>query len=52
MYKIDPKNKHVYKNKHDHIQTHMWNMFIVVELLLEFREGGKGKGKDTASIIL
>jgi hypothetical protein len=23
---IDPKEKHIHKNKHDHVQTHMWNM--------------------------
>jgi hypothetical protein len=23
MWKIDPKDKHIHKNKHDHIQTHM-----------------------------
>jgi hypothetical protein len=23
MLKIDPKDKHIHKNKHDHIQTHM-----------------------------
>jgi hypothetical protein len=23
MWKIDPKDKHIQKNKHDHIQTHM-----------------------------
>jgi hypothetical protein len=23
MWKIDPEDKHVYKNKHDQIQTHM-----------------------------
>jgi hypothetical protein len=23
MQKIDPKDKHIHKTKHDHIQTHM-----------------------------
>jgi hypothetical protein len=30
-WKIDPKDKHIYKNKHDHIQTdveHIWNSGI------------------------
>jgi hypothetical protein len=33
MWKIDPKDKHMPKNKHDHIQTQMCNMFVTVELL-------------------
>jgi hypothetical protein len=33
MFKIDPKDKHICKNKHDHIQTHMYNIFVIVELL-------------------
>jgi hypothetical protein len=27
------KDKHMHKNKHDHIQTQMYNMFAMVELL-------------------
>jgi hypothetical protein len=27
------KNEHIHKNKHDHIQTQMKNMFLTVELL-------------------
>jgi hypothetical protein len=23
MWKIDPKDKHIHRNKHEHIQTHM-----------------------------
>jgi hypothetical protein len=30
---IDPKDKHIHKNKHYNIQTHMYNMFVIVELL-------------------
>jgi hypothetical protein len=26
------KNKHIHKNKHDHIKTQMYNMFVTVEL--------------------
>jgi hypothetical protein len=33
MWKIDPKDTHIHKNKHDHIQTHTQNMFVIVELL-------------------
>jgi hypothetical protein len=29
----DLKDKQIYKNKHDHIQTHMQKMFVIVELL-------------------
>jgi hypothetical protein len=29
MWKIDPKDKHLHKSKHDHIQSHILNMFIV-----------------------
>jgi hypothetical protein len=25
-WKIDPKDKHIHKNKYDHIQTHMYNV--------------------------
>jgi hypothetical protein len=38
MWKIDPK-KHLHKkNKHDHIQTQMQNMFVNVELLYGTQE--------------
>jgi hypothetical protein len=33
MWKIDPKHKHIHKNKHEHVETHMWNMFVIVGLL-------------------
>jgi hypothetical protein len=32
MLKIDPKDKHIHKNKHDHIQTYMQNSVVIVEL--------------------
>jgi hypothetical protein len=32
-WKIDPKDKHTHRNKHGHIETHMQNMFVTVELL-------------------
>jgi hypothetical protein len=47
-WKIDPKDKHIHKHKHDYIQTHMKNMFIIAELLME---RGKEKENDKASII-
>jgi hypothetical protein len=31
MWKIDPK--YVHRNKHDHTQTHLQDMFEIVELL-------------------
>jgi hypothetical protein len=43
MWKIDPKDKHIHKNKHDHIQTHMQNMFVIVELL--YRTWGRKERK-------
>jgi hypothetical protein len=33
VWKIDPKDKHINKNKHVHIQTQILNMIIIVELL-------------------
>jgi hypothetical protein len=33
MWKTEPKDKHIHKNKHDHTQTHAKNMFVTVELL-------------------
>jgi hypothetical protein len=33
MWKMDPKDKHIHKNKHDHVKIQMQNMFVTVELL-------------------
>jgi hypothetical protein len=33
MWKIDPKDKCLHKNKHGHIHVHIENMFITVEVL-------------------
>jgi hypothetical protein len=30
MEKIDPKDKYINKNKHDHVQIYMLNMFVIV----------------------
>jgi hypothetical protein len=35
MWKIDPKDKYVHKNKHDHIQAYISNMFVEVKHLFE-----------------
>jgi hypothetical protein len=35
MWKIDPKDKHIHKNKYNHIQTDMQNTFVIVELFYE-----------------
>jgi hypothetical protein len=32
MLKIDPKGKHIHKNKQDHTQSYMYNMSVIVEL--------------------
>jgi hypothetical protein len=33
IWKMDPKDKHIHKDRHDHTQTQMWNMCVTVELL-------------------
>jgi hypothetical protein len=30
---VDPKVKHIDKNKHVHVQTHVQNIFVIVKLL-------------------
>jgi hypothetical protein len=48
-YMEDRSNdKHVYKNKHDHIETQLWTLFVTVEP----REREKGKENHRASVIL
>jgi hypothetical protein len=42
-WKIDPKDKHVHRNKHDDIYIYMKNMFVIVELLCGTQEEGKEK---------
>jgi hypothetical protein len=51
-WKVDPKDKHIHKNKHDHTQTHIYNMFVTVNYSMELGERGKGKKNDRASVIL
>jgi hypothetical protein len=48
------KDKHLYKNKHDHIQIQLQNMFVTVELLYVTwgKRKRKGKENDRASVIL
>jgi hypothetical protein len=43
MWKINLKDKHIYKTKNDYIQTHTENMFVIVELL--YRTWGRKKRK-------
>jgi hypothetical protein len=46
-YVEDTSNdKHIHKNKHDHIQTQMLNMFVTVELL-----GNSGKERKEKRMI-
>jgi hypothetical protein len=33
IWKIDQKDKHTHKTKHDHILTHIYNLVVIVELL-------------------
>jgi DNA transposition AAA+ family ATPase len=42
MGKIDPKDKYIHKNKHDHIQT--YNVCNSGTTLWNLREEGKEKG--------
>jgi hypothetical protein len=37
------KDKHIHKNKYDHIQTQRWNMFVTVELLYGTQKTGERK---------
>jgi hypothetical protein len=43
MWKIDSKDKHILRNKQDHIHINMWSMFVTVEFL--YGTGGKRKEK-------
>jgi hypothetical protein len=38
MWKIDPKDKHIHKNKHALIQIHMQNTSVIVEQLYGTQE--------------
>jgi hypothetical protein len=51
MWKIDPKDKHILKNKHDQIQTLMYNMFATWNYSMELGERGKRKENGRASVI-
>jgi hypothetical protein len=33
MWQVDSKDKDIHKNKHDYIQTHMYNMLVILEPL-------------------
>jgi hypothetical protein len=47
MWKTDTKDKLIHKNKHDHVQAHMQNMFITVELIY----GNWGNENDRVSMV-
>jgi hypothetical protein len=51
MIKIDLKDKHIYKTKHDHIQTYMKNTFVIVELPYGTR-GEEGKEKNVTELTI
>jgi hypothetical protein len=40
MWKIDPKDKCIHENNHDHMHIYMQNMFVIVELLYGTWWGG------------
>jgi hypothetical protein len=50
-FSLRSKDKHIHKNKLNHIQTQMLNMFVTIELLHELGERGKGKESDSVLII-
>jgi hypothetical protein len=50
MWKIDPKDKLIHKNKHNQIQTHMQNMFVIVDLLYG-TQGSRERKRERASKI-
>jgi hypothetical protein len=45
MWKMDPKDKHIHKNKQYHMQTLIQSVFVIVELLYgtEGRRERKGE---------
>jgi hypothetical protein len=43
MWKIDPKNKYIQRNKYDHMHLYIYNMFVIVELLYGTWEKRKRK---------
>jgi hypothetical protein len=45
MWKVDPKDKSVYKKKHDHIHIYIEKMFVMVELLYDTRGKREKKRK-------
>jgi hypothetical protein len=51
MWKIDQKDKHIHKTKHDHIHIYIENMFEIVELFYGTRGREEGKENDRASTI-
>jgi hypothetical protein len=51
-WKIDTKDKYIHKNKHDHVQTYMYNMFVTELLYGTWGRRKKGKEDDTTSAIL
>jgi hypothetical protein len=49
--KIDPKDKCIHKNKHDHIHIYIQNMFVTVELFYGTQGKRKGKENDRKTTI-
>jgi hypothetical protein len=40
------EDKHIPPNKHDHMQTHMWNMLAIFEVFYGTLLGERRKGKE------
>jgi hypothetical protein len=52
MCKIDPKDKHIHKNKHDHVQTYVEHVCNRRTALWNLEEIEKGKENERVSKIL
>jgi hypothetical protein len=52
VWKIEPKDKHIQKNKQDNIHIYIQNMFVIVKPCYGTWEGRKGKENDGESKII
>jgi hypothetical protein len=52
FWKIDPKDKHIHKNKHDYTQIYKQNVFVTVELLYDMLGRRERKKNDRVSTKL
>jgi hypothetical protein len=45
MWKIDPNDKDIHKNKQDYMQTYLPNMFLILEGTILWNSGKEEKEK-------